>query len=103
MQRRRERIAAEATYSAVWRHEIEDRLRLDEMPNADLLAKMCQVRAAAHTHVLTCVDELAGRAILKRPGPPSQPPARFENSHFETTRRQRLGRCQTSQPTADDQ
>ena len=86
MQRRRERIAAETADPAIGRHEIERPLRFEQAADADPFAKVGQVGAAAHTHMLTCVDELTGGGILKGAGTAAKPAARFQNLHLKSTR-----------------
>jgi hypothetical protein len=67
----------ESADAAIRRHEVETRLRPEQMADAHLSAKMGEAGAAAHADVLTGINELAARGILKRAGPAAKPIARF--------------------------
>src|SRR5207248_2593943 len=53
--------------------------------------------------MLTSIDELTRRAVLKGTSPTAQPAARFQNTHLEAARRQRLRGGQAGQSAADNQ
>src|SRR5205823_2520533 len=65
-------IGAKTAAPAIGRHEVEVALWLEQMVDAEPPAEMRQVRAAAHADMLTGVDQLTGRAVLKRASPSTQ-------------------------------
>ena len=75
-------VGAEAADPAVRRHEIQARLRLHEMVDADRFAEVRQVGAATHTDASWQVvsDELAGGAVVKGAGPAAEPAAIFSTA-----------------------
>jgi hypothetical protein len=94
MQRSRQSISPKSAYPPIRRHEIERRLRRNQMVDADSLAEVIEVRAAAHADVLAGVDELAGRGISEGAGSATQAVARFEDRDLKSAGRQRGRRCQ---------
>ncbi len=73
VQRRRQRPGLERRISPLGREEEDARLAAEEVGRADAPAEVGEVRAAGHAHVLAVIDELAGRGVGERAGPPAEP------------------------------
>ena len=73
------------------------------MGDAERLAEVGQVRAAAHADVLTGIDELPAGGIGERAGPAAEPAARFEQRDAKSARRQGLRRREACAIAADDE
>src|SRR5439155_25768773 len=71
VKRCRQRIRLKSAQASVRGHEVEVRLRLEQVGDANRAAEMGKVRAAAHANVLAGIDELTARRIVKRSGPPA--------------------------------
>ena len=102
MKRRPQPIPRESADAAIGRHEVQGRLWRQELLNPERPAKMGEVRAATHGHVLTKIDQFAARRIDKTAGPPPQSRFRFEKGNAHTLRSEGDRRGESGQAAAND-
>jgi len=84
------------------REEPERRLAAEEVGRADPAAEVGEVGAAGHADVLTVVDEIAGRRVDERAGPPAEPGAALDQGDVQVLARQADRRGEAGEPAADD-
>src|SRR5262245_7494244 len=97
MQWSRQVSRSELTHPAIGRHEIKMLLRLKQMSDPNGMKKVGKICTAAHTDMLTHVDELAGR-VLERSGASAEPLFCLNNRDHEAALCQGRRRRQPRQP-----
>src|SRR5262249_12970593 len=102
VERRRQPIGGEAADAAIGGHEVKRRLRGEKPANPERLAKMGEVWATSHRHVLTEVDRLTGDRVVERRRPSPKTRLRLEEGQVESMRSKGDGGREARQTAADD-
>ena len=93
-----ERVRLKAAEAPVGRHEIQTRLRLQQMCDTDVTAEMGKVGAAAHADVLAGVHQLTTTGVGERSRTPAQPAARLQQNDLETAARKAVAAARPARP-----
>ena len=88
---------------AIGSEEVDRGLAAEQGTGTHALAKVGQIGAAGHAHVLAVIDQLAGGGILERASAAAEAGAALEQGDPQAASRQRSRRREPGQPTAHDQ